>query len=1037
MTGFNLSRWALGHQQLVGFLLAVASVAGLLSYLSLGRKEDPEFTVKTMMITVGWPGATADQMAEQVIKPIETVLTENIPDIDYVKSKARPGQATLNVTLISTVKGSAVPDIWYTVRKTVTDHRADLPDDVVGPAFNDEFGTTYGNIYAITGPGFSYPTLKRYAETLRDRIQALPDVAKTDMIGEQDEAVYVTYDSARLAMLGISSQAIADALDGTNAVSASGTVEAGAERVRLQVAGAYGSLEAIAATPIFANGKSVRLDAIAKVERTTKDPATFRMRFGGEDAVGVGISLRDDGNVARLGKNLKQTVASYQDELPVGVEIHTVSDQTKVVDESVGEFTRSLLEAVVIVLVVNFLSLGWRPGIVVALCIPLVLAMTFAGMSWMGIDLQRISLGALIIALGLLVDDAIIVVEAVSTHLEAGWTRTRAAISAYTTTAIPMLVGTLITVAGFLPIAMSKATASEYVISLFQVIALSLVLSWFVAVIFTPFLAYHLLPQRADARDDAGEPEEQYEGRFYSWFRRALDRCLDRRKTVVAAAAALFVGSVFLFQFGVPRQFFPASDRPELVVDLQLSQNASFAQTQAVAARMEKLLAKDERVTSVTSYIGGGSPRFYLPLNVQTPDITLAELVLQTKDEEAREEVIAHVQDLFAAQFPEARGGVSRLENGPSVGQPVQYRLAGPDLDALAPFAQKLEAIVRADSHSRDVNSDLGEPLKAVRVDLDQDKVRALGLSTEAVQKTLQAAIAGAGVTTYRDRDLALDVVMRLDTAERTDLGRIANLPIATQSGPVALSQLGRVTASSEPALLYRRNRQATITIAADVEGEQATDLTKRLEPQVEALRRDLPAGASLVNGGSQEQSSINQRATMAAVPAAMMVIVVLLMLQLQNVKRMLVVLATGPLALIGVALIMALFRIPFGFVAMLGSLALFGMVLRNSVILIAQIDALSGHGLSMREAVREAAVHRLRPIMLTALAAILAMIPLTRSTFWGPMAWAIMGGLMVATILTLVFLPALYELVFDRAGKRDTTPETPMHDTSPEGAKA
>ncbi|MDK2770420.1 MAG: efflux RND transporter permease subunit [Sphingomonas sp.] len=1024
MSKFNLSRWALAHQQLVGFVFALSMVAGLLAYTSLGRKEDPEFTVKTMMITVGWPGATAERMSQQVIKPIETVLTENIPEIDYVKSKARPGQATLNVTLISTVKSNTIPDIWYQVRKTVTDNRADLPDGVIGPAFNDEFGTTYGNIYAITGNGLSYPTLRRYAETLRDRIQTLPDVAKTEVIGAQDEAVYVTYDSARLAMLGVSAQAITDALKTTNSVNASGIVEAGAERVRVQVAGAYEVIDQIAATPITVDGKSIRLDAIAKVERRPVDPATFKMRHGGQDAVGVGISLRADGDVERLGEDLGTLIAAYQAELPVGAQIHTVSDQTHVVAESVSEFTRSLVEAILIVLAVNFLSLGWRPGIVVALCIPLVLAMTFVGMQYLGIDLQRISLGALIIALGLLVDDAIIVVEAVVTHLQAGWTRTRAAVSAYSVTAVPMLVGTLITVAGFLPIVMSQATASEYVKSLFQVIALALVLSWIVAVIFTPFITYHLLPQRKDAREDAGEPEEQYEGRFYDWFRGLLDRCLDRRKSVVIVAAALFVGSVFLFQWGVPRQFFPSSERPELVVDLQLSQNASFAQTEAVARRMETLLARDERITSITSYVGGGSPRFYLPLNVQTPDIALAELVLRTKSEEAREEVIAHLQHLFATQFPEVRGRVSRLENGPSVGQPLQYRVTGPDLDAIAPIAARLEAIVRADGHSRNVNRDFGEPLKVVRVDLDQEKVRGMGLSTQAVQQSLQAAIGGIGTTRFRDGDRALDVTMRLSTSERTDLGRIANLPISTANGPVPLAQLGRVSAASEPALLYQRNRLPTITIAADVEGEQATDLSKRLAPEVEKLRKALPPGGSIVMGGAEEQSAINQQSTMAAVPAAIMVIVLLLMLQLQNVKRMLVVLATGPLALIGVALIMAIFRIPFGFVAMLGTLSLFGMVLRNSVILIAQIDTLSAHGLTLREAVREAAVHRLRPIMLTALAAILAMIPLTGSTFWGPMAWAIMGGLMVATILTLVVLPALYELVFDRPAKRDAPQE-------------
>ncbi|MBT0670928.1 efflux RND transporter permease subunit [Novosphingobium profundi] len=1011
----NLSRWALGHRQFVGFLIAVASVAGLLSYLSLGRKEDPEFTVKTMMITVGWPGASAQQMGQQVIKPIETMLAENIPEIDYVKSKALPGRATINVTLISTVKSSRIPDIWYDVRKTVTDNRADLPGGVVGPAFNDEFGTTYGNIYAITGEGFGEPTLRRYAQTLRDRVQQLPDVAKTELVGDQDEAVYVTYDSARLAGTGITPQAIADALEGTNAVAASGIVEAGPERVRLQVSGAYDALADITATPILVDGTSVRLDSIARVERKPVDPASFTMRFGGHDAVAVGISLRSDGDVARLGENLRDTVAQLQSEMPLGMRIATVSDQTRVVDESVGEFTRSLFEAIVIVLAVNFLSLGWRPGIVVALCIPLVLAMTFTGMLMMGIDLQRISLGALIIALGLLVDDAIIVVESIATHLEAGWTRLRAAVSAYTVTAKPMLIGTLITVAGFLPIVMSQATASEYVKSLFQVIALALVLSWIVAVIFTPYIAFHLLPQRENAREDAPEPDEQYTGRFYAWFRRVLEHCLTHRKLVVGVSAALFVASLALFQFAVPRQFFPASDRPEVVVDLQLSRNASFAQTQALATRMEVLLAGDSRVTSVTSYVGGGSPRFYLPLNVQTPDLTLAELVLQTTGEEAREDVIAHVQDLLATRFPEVRGRVSRLENGPSVGQPVQYRIAGDDLAALEPVAERLETLLRQEASTRDVNSDLGEPLKAIRVRLDQDKVRALGLSTKTVQQSLQTALSGAGTTTYRDRDLGLDVILRLDEAERTDPARIAMLPIATPQGTVPLAQLGHVEAASEPSVLYQRNGQPTITVSADVEGEQASELTRRIEPEIAKLRAQLPAGASIVQGGSQEQSAISQRATLAAVPYAVFAIVVLLMLQLQDVPRMLVVLATGPLAMIGVALIMAAFRIPFGFVAMLGSLALFGMVLRNSVILIAQIDALSGHGRTMREAVREAAVHRLRPIMLTALAAILAMIPLTRSTFWGPMAWAIMGGLMVATLLTLIVLPALYELVFDR----------------------
>ena len=1020
----NLSEWALRHQQFVGFLIAVAVVMGAMSYLNLGRKEDPEFAVKSMLISVGWPGASAQEVAEQVVKPIEQALTTNIPDIDYIRSKARPGQATLNITLLPTTPAGSIPDLWYTVRKTVADHRGDLPDDVVGPQFNDEFGTTFGNIYAVTGDGFAYPTLRRYAEELRDRVMRQPDVGKVDLLGEQDEAVYVTYDSARLAMLGVSSQQIVEALRGTNAVNPSGVLELGAERVRLTVKGDFDALADIAATPIAANGKTFRLDAVARVTREPVNPATFQMRFGGKDAVGVAIALASTGDVDRMGEDLTRIVGDYARTLPAGVKIHTVSDQTHVVADSVGEFTRSLIEAIVIVLAVNFLSLGWRPGIVVALCIPLVLAITFVGMEYQGIDLQRISLGALIVALGLLVDDAIIVVESISSHLEAGWTRARAAVSAFRVTAIPMLIGTIITIVGFLPLAISKATASEYVKSLFQVVALSLAISWIVAVIFTPFLAYHLLPQKPDARDDAGEPEEQYGGRFYDRLRGAIDWCLDRRVLVVGVSAALFVGSVLLFRVAVPQQFFPASERPELVVDLNLNENASFDQTKAVAQRMERLLAGDGRIVSVTSYVGGGSPRFYLPLNVQTPDIALAELVVVTRDEEAREEVFARLQQLFASSFPEARGRVSRLENGPSVGQPIQYRVAARDLATAAPLAEKVAALLLADPNARSVTDDLGEPLKTMRIELDQDKVRALGLSTETVAQSLQAAIDGAVATTFRDGDRSLDVTMRLARAERTDLSRVYNLPIATAEGAVPLSQIGRIRPNAEPSILYWRGGQPTITVSADAEGVEPTEVMKRLAPKLDDLRATLPDGASIVVGGTQEQSAISQQATLAAVPMSIFIIVLLLMVQLQDVRRMLVVLATGPLALIGVALIMAAFQIPFGFVAMLGGLSLFGMVLRNSVILIAQIDVLSAHAGSLREAVREAAVHRFRPIILTALAAILAMIPLTRSTFWGPMAVAIMGGLIVATLLTIFFLPALYELVFDRRGHGRTQAE-------------
>jgi multidrug efflux pump len=689
-----------------------------------------------------------------------------------------------------------------------------------------------------------------------------------------------------------------------------------------------------------------------------------------------------------------------------------VSDQPKVVQDSIGEFVKSLAEAVIIVLAVSFIALGMRVGLVVALSIPLVLAMTFLAMYMLDIDLQRVSLGALIIALGLLVDDAIIAVEMMALKLEQGWDRLRAATYAYTSTAFPMLTGTLITAAAFLPIGMAKTNAGEYTFSIFQVVGISLILSWIVAVIFTPYIAFKLLPDNM-AKHGHGDEDAVYRRPVYATFRRVVDWCVGHRRAVVAATVGLFVLSIALFKL-VPQQFFPESDRPELMVDLWLPQSASYAATEREVQAMEAALAGNEDIVSVTSYVGVGSPRFYLPLDQQTPNINFGQLVVMTKGEESRERVLAHIQDLFEHDFPLVRGRVSRLENGPPVGYPVQFRVSGPDDRKVAGIAEQVAGLMRAHPKVRRVNSDAGEQVKVMRAQVDQDKVRMLGLSSREIARTMQIGLSGFATTQFREGDESIEVVARLEQAERTDLGNLKDAKLYLSDGrSVTMSQVARLTLDAEDSILWRRNRVPTITVRSDVEGAEGNDVTAALQPRIAALSKTLPLGYSIVVAGSSEASASSSTAIMAVVPVALVLILVLLMLQLRDMKKAALVLATGPLGLIGVTAILGIFRVPFGFVAMLGVIALFGMILRNSVILIAQIDSDLARGCALWEAIVESAVRRLRPISLTALAAILAMIPLTRSTFWGPMAWAIMGGLLVATLLTLLFLPALYAMCY------------------------
>jgi multidrug efflux pump len=1010
MRGPNLSEWALRNQQLILFMMLLFAIAGLYAYQHLGRKEDPEFTFKAMLVQAYWPGASAREMSEQVTDKLEKKLQE-IAEIDYTRSYSRSGEAQITISLLESVQAAQVPDVWYQVRKKIEDMRPQLPRDLQGPYFNDEFGDTFGNIYALTWDGFSYAEAKDFAEAARYEFLQLPDVMKANFVGEQDEKIFIEASGAKLASLGVDPSAIVSTLSSTNSIDSAGTVENTAERVNVRITGAFTSLDSIRAIGIRAGDRTFRLGDIATVRRGYQDPPTMQMRFKGREAIGIAVSMRKGGDVIRLGRQMTETVAKLRREFPVGIAIDAVSDQPKVVQDSIGEFVHSLAEAVIIVLAVSFIALGMRVGFVVALSIPLVLAMTFLAMYMLDIDLQRVSLGALIIALGLLVDDAIIAVEMMALKLEQGWDRLRAATYAYTSTAFPMLTGTLITAAGFLPIGMAKTNAGEYTFSIFQVVGISLILSWIVAVIFTPFIAFKLLP--ATMAQHGHDEEAVYQRPVYARFRRLVDWCVVHRRTVVATTVGLFVLSIALFKL-VPQQFFPESDRPELMVDLWLPQGASYAATEREVKAMEQALAGNEDIISVTSYVGVGSPRFYLPLDQQTPNINFGQLVVMTHGEESRERVLTRIQDLFEHDFPLVRGRVTRLENGPPVGYPVQFRVSGPDDRQVAGIADQVAALMRAHPNVRRVNSDAGEQVKVMRAEIDQDKVRMLGLSTREVARMMQIGLSGLVTTQFREGDEAIEIVARLEQAERTDLGNLKDAKLYLSDGrSVTLSQVARLSLDAEDSILWRRNRVPTITVRSDVEGAQGNDVTAALQPRIAELSKSLPLGYSIVVAGSSEASATSSAAIMAVVPVALVVILVLLMIQLRDMKRTTLVLATGPLGLIGVTAILGIFRVPFGFVAMLGVIALFGMILRNSVILIAQIDSDRARGCSLWEAIVESAVRRLRPISLTALAAILAMIPLTRSTFWGPMAWAIMGGLLVATLLTLLFLPALYAMCY------------------------
>ncbi|MGL6045662.1 MAG: efflux RND transporter permease subunit [Vogesella sp.] len=1006
----NLSEWAIRNSSLVRYLMVVLMLAGMFAYTQLGQKEDPEFTFKAMMVRVLWPGATAQETEQQVTARIEKKLQE-MGELEYVKSYTKPGEALLILSIREDVPPKEVQQLWYTARKKIGDIKHTLPGDIRGPFFNDEFGDTFGNLYAFTGDGFSYEDVRKYVEQARQEILRVPDVGKVEIIGEQEERIYVTLNTAKLAALQVDSNIIWNALASQNSVAPAGNYDTASDRIWVRVSGSYNSVDAIAATPISAGGKTFRLGDIAKVSREFVNPPSFGMRFDGKPAVGLAISMKKGGDVLKLGNNLQLLMDEVKTKLPVGVEVHAVSDQPKVVKTAVNEFMRSLIEAVIIVLAVSFFSLGVRTGIVVALSIPLVLAMTFLAMYFLGMDLQRISLGSLIIALGLLVDDAIIAVEMMAMKLEQGWNKFQAATYAYTSTAFPMLTGTLITAATFLPVGIAKSNAGEYVFSLFSVVSIALILSWIVAVIFTPYLGYRLLPETMANHGHA----DVYQKPFYVRFRRAVEWCLDHRKTVIALTLAAFVLSMVAFKLFVAQQFFPSSNRPELMVDMWLPQSASYEATEREVKKLEGQLKGDANILSVTSYVGGGSPRFYLPLDQQQQHLNYAQLMVMTRDEKVREQVKHKLEKLFDTDFPLVRGRVTRLENGPPVGYAVQFRVMGEDHNKVRDIAKQVETLVRSHPGALQVNNDWGEQARSLRVEIDQDKARTLGMSSQSLSRQLQMMLTGSTVTEWREGDKAIAVSARLEGSERQQIEQLGSLMVQTASGRyVPVSQLASIAYAPEESIIWHRNRLPTVSVRADAaDGVQAADISNALWPKMQALEKTLPLGYHIELGGSLESSKNSQTAIAKVQPLMLVIVFTLLMLQLKSFQRSLLVVLTAPLGMIGVTLTLILFSAPFGFVAMLGVIALAGMIMRNSVILVDQIETDISEGIDRFEAVVGSTIRRFRPIMLTALAAILAMVPLTRSTFWGPMAVAIMGGLLVATLLTLFFLPALYSAWF------------------------
>jgi len=1022
MKGFNLSRWALEHIPLTRFLIAACMLFGILSYFELGQDEDPPFTFRAMVVRAVWPGATALQMAEQVTDPLERKLQET-PYIHTIRSFSKPGETTIILELRESTPPAETAPAWYQVRKKIGDMAATLPQGVIGPFFNDEFGDTYGSIFALSGDGFTYAEMRDYADFVRQQLLRVPLVAKVEQFGVQNEKVYIEFSSKKFAQLGVPFEQIVNQIATQNGVEASGVLVTQSDNLQVRVTGALRTLGQIEDLQLRAGGTTFRLGDFATVKRGYQDPPADKMRFNGKEVIGLGVSMQKGGNIITMGEGLTETMERIRAQLPVGIELERVADQPRAVTASVGEFVKVLIEAVVIVLVVSFLALGlhtkprWRvdvyPGLVVALSIPLVLAITFLFMRMLDISLHKISLGALIIALGLLVDDAIIAVEMMVRKMEEGLSRFEAATFAYTSTAMPMLTGTLITAAGFLPIGLAESAAGEYTFTMFSVNGLALLISWVVAVTFTPYIGFLLLKVKPHAPGEVGH-DDVFDSPAYRRFRRLVNRCVEWRKTTIALSMGVFALGVFGFNF-IEKQFFPDSSRPELMVELWSPEGTSFAANEAVVKRFEAFLAKQEGVQSVTSYVGTGSPRFYLPLDQIFPQSNVSQLVVLPVDTAARERLRMKIIEVFKNDFPEVRGRVKLLPNGPPVPYPVQFQVLGPDIGVVRTIADQVKEVMAANPNTVGVNDNWNESVKVLRLDLDQDKLRALGVTSQSVRRVVNTTLTGTAIGQFRESNRLIDMVVRQPLDERSTITRLQEALVPTAGGrAVTIGQVARVQFVWEPGVVWREGREWAIMVQSDVvEGIQGPTVTGQVDAKLAAIRAKLPAGYRLTVEGAAADSSEAEASIMANVPLVLFITFTLLMLQLHSFSRSLLVFLTGPLGIAGAAMALLILDRPFGFVANLGVIALFGMIIRNSVILVDQIEQDIAAGSHPWDAIVDSAVRRCRPILLTAAAAALAMIPLSRSTFWGPMAVAIMGGLIVATALTLLFLPALYALWF------------------------
>lgn len=1003
----NLTEVSLKNRALVWYFIIVTAIGGIFFYFKLGRMEDPNFTINQMVVTAAWPGASADQMEQQVTDKLESKFRD-IPGVKEITSNTRAGTSMVYVTLRDDVDRSTIRDTWRDVRGFGNDVQSELPSGVYGPYYNDRFDDVFGSVYAITGDGYSMEELRQAAEKIRRQLATIDKVQKVKLLGVQTEKVYVEIESAKLAELGISPTVLANALKSQNEMTPSGMIETSTDNVYLRYSGIFDDENAVKNTPIQANGKTFYLGDIATVERRYAEPGDTAMYYNGQPAVGIAVSMEDGGNIITLGNELKTAMTNIQSEMTAGLEIHQVSDQPKVVEESIDDFVSTLREAVIIVLAVSFLSLGLRTGMVVAGCIPLVLAAVFCGMYIFGIDLHKVSLGALIISLGLLVDDAIIAVEQMSVQLERGHSRFDAACHAFRATAKPMLTGTLITCAGFIPVSFSKGMAAEFCSSLFPVIGMALVISWIVSVMIAPLFGYYLIKPAAKA--DEGE---MYQSRFYLAFRGLLNWFLEHRKIVLATTAGLFALSIAMMGM-IKQEFFPPSIRPEIIIDMELPEGSSLKASGQAASRFAQFLDENsEEIENYTYYVGEGAPRFVLTVDPKLPTDNLSQFVIVARDADNRDALTAKLRDYLAENIPEVKTNISVIQTGPPAPYPIMLLVSGYDKDKVRDIASQVADRVAQDPNNTDINMDWNEKSKVLHLEFDQAKLRALGLSPQAVAQTVYTEVSGASAAQLYSGDRTIDIQLRLADTDRQDLSQIKNLPVYSAGGYVPLEQLAKISYEAEDSLIKRKNMQPTITVQANIKEGTANDATQKAYDAVKDIRDELPFGYKITVGGSLEDSEDSMKYLLIPIPAMIFIIMTLLMFQLRNGKDMILTLLTAPLGLIGVVAGMLLLNQAMGFVAILGVMALSGMIIRNSIILIDQIQKHIEAGEAPRDAIVDSAVLRFRPIMLTAAAAILGMLPLMTSSFWGPMAVAIASGLLIATILTLLVLPVMYAVTY------------------------